>query len=110
MMVTSLNPKLLDVVSFSSSTTHGQPMTYTGTVVELFGADTALIEVSDESGVTQELEFVPLRDLKVVWSSTEPGSEKAHAPEAQRDFEEGIFLLQNGVFSSAKEKFKKAFA
>ena len=103
------NPKLFDVVRFSPFSAEAQPPAYTGTVVELFGSDTALIELADESGVTKKLMSIPIRDLTVIWSSSETQTDEEE-PGAQQYFEEGVFLLQNGASPDAKEQFKKAFA
>jgi hypothetical protein len=65
-MTVNLDPKLLDVVKF---TRYGgsEVAPVRGTIAELLGADTALVEVSDETGIARDLVPVPILDLEVIW-------------------------------------------
>jgi tetratricopeptide (TPR) repeat protein len=106
-MTFELNPKLFDIVSFET-TSEATRVARTGTVVELLGSDSGLVEISDRSGVATELLSIPLRDMKVVSSSTK--SPPLEHDGGEHYFQEGLLLLQNGVLLLAKERFGKAFA
>lgn len=66
------NPRLFDTVRFKTLTGEAASLSLrTGTLVELLGPETALVEVSDEAGIPKEFAYVPIRDLEVIWRSSE---------------------------------------
>jgi tetratricopeptide (TPR) repeat protein len=103
-----INPKLFDMVSFETSRGGATRAVRTGTLVELLGTDSGLVEISDESGVATEFLSIPLRDMKVVWSSTR--SPVGEHENGEHYFQEALLLLQNGILPLAKDTFRKAFA
>lgn len=108
-MTTSLNPKLLDVVTIPASDNESRPGPVTGTVVDMLGSGAILVEISDDNGVTKEFVTAPVDSIEVVWKSVPPHSTKEKRNEAQTLFEEAILLLQNGLLESAKNKFSRSF-
>lgn len=107
-MTATQKPKLLDVVRFKTPTSEPSAMFRTGTIVEMLGPESALVETSDESGVLRELVPVLMSDLETVWSGTESKTPYKNQDTAKSYFEEGLLLLQNGL-RGAQEKFAKAF-
>src|SRR5260370_25516661 len=103
-MAVNLNPSLLDVVKFHESGTITAG-TLTGTIVELLGSDTALVEVADDTGVSKDLIAVPIEHMQVVWSFRPPDTKQQPENESQRYYDEGILLLQNGLVSLARDCF-----
>jgi len=105
-MASDLNPKLLDVVTLSSSNNETPLGPLTGTVVEVYASGAVLVEVSDESGVGRDFVNAPSGSAHVVWRS-QPREESPSNP--LELFEEGMLLLQNGLLMEAKNKFAKSF-
>jgi len=103
-----LNPKLFDVVEVPDSSTPNLAAV-TGTVVEMLGNNSFLVEISDEQGVPKQLVTVPASDAKVVWPSPIPPSKDAKPPRSRQLFEEGILLLQNGLLEQATKRFAGSF-
>jgi tetratricopeptide (TPR) repeat protein len=102
-----INPKLFDMVSFETSR-GGATRVLTGTLVELLGPDSGLVEISNESGIATEFLSIPLRDMNVVWSNTI--SPVVEHENGENYFQEALLLLQNGILPLAKDTFRKAFA
>jgi len=107
-MTTTLNPKLLDFV-VAPSTGEGSLKPLSGTVVEVYGPDSVLVEVSDENGVARDFVTVPAHDAKVVWESVSRKPAQESGKDAQTLLEEGVLLLQNGLPASARNRFAKSF-
>lgn len=59
--------KLLDVVELTAASGRW-PRGTTGTVLELFGSEAALVEISDERGHTLEELELPIQALRIVSS------------------------------------------
>jgi len=108
-MASDLNPKLLDVVSFSSSESDSPLGQLAGTVVEVYASGAVLVEVSDESGVGRDFVAVPGDAARVIWRSQRTAPQNESQGNAQQLFEEGMLLLQNGLLANAREKFAKSF-
>jgi tetratricopeptide (TPR) repeat protein len=108
-MPSDLNPKLLDVVSFSPSKRDSPLGSLTGTVVEAYASGAMLVEVSDENGVGKDFVTVPSDRARVVWRSQQTATQQDSPSVSLKLFEEGMLLLQNGLPSEAKDKFAKSF-
>jgi Tfp pilus assembly protein PilF len=106
-MIAPLNPKLLDLVSVPGGDETSISGALIGTVVNLDSSGTVLAEVTDENGVGKEFIRIPENAAKVIWAAPPP----KRMPEegAHTLFEEGMFLLQNGLFTEAKLKFASSF-
>jgi tetratricopeptide (TPR) repeat protein len=108
-MKLNLNPKLLDVVKTREGAASSGSGILTGTVVELLGSDTVLVEVADDHGASQDLISVPREQVEVVWRSAASETEEKSKSDAERPFEQGVLLLQNGLLADAKVHFARAF-
>jgi tetratricopeptide (TPR) repeat protein len=109
-MNTELNPNLLDVVKLAADR-GGLSEVRTGTVVELLSAPagSALIEVADEEGIPTDLLLSDLRQAEVAWQRTKSQTREATVLGAEDLFEQGLFLLQNGLITKARTAFAEAF-
>ena len=101
-MKLNLNPKLLDVIKTRESAASGGNFPFTGTVVELLGSDAVLVEVADDQGASQDLIAVPREQIEVLWRSGAPDSGEEPNPDAERSFEQGALLLQNGLLQCCR--------
>src|SRR5438270_6746983 len=108
--MSDISPKLFDVVKFKAP--HVGRGSGSGTVLSLLGEPfltSALIELANESGEVSDIVSIPLKDLEVVWSRQQ-NAQPAPKLDAQKLFEQGIFLMQNGLSNEAVQHFEKAFA
>lgn len=104
-----LNPKLLDIAGPASKGS-GLPAR-TGTVVEVLntGPGSVLIEMTDDEGVLTDLIVAEMQKSEVVWSAPESAPPGEPVPGAEELFEQGLFLLQNGLILKARTTFSEAF-
>jgi tetratricopeptide (TPR) repeat protein len=105
-----INPKLLDVVRFASSSKEAGMQQ--GTIVQILGEtpEAALVEVSDEQGVPVEFVRRALSELEQVPEGVEALEKTPQVPDAQLCFETGVLFLQNGQYNRAQAEFSKSFS
>jgi tetratricopeptide (TPR) repeat protein len=106
-MDVKLNPKLFDVVALRDES--APEAAVTGTVVEIVGNGSLLVEVADEHGVGKEIVTLSAEGAKVVWPATDAPFKGPETPNSRQLFEEGILLLQNGLLDQGKKFFAESF-
>ncbi|HLJ27982.1 MAG TPA: tetratricopeptide repeat protein [Candidatus Angelobacter sp.] len=107
-MKLNLDPKLLDVVKTREGALATGESVLTGTVVEILGSGTVLVDIADERGISKDLVSLPVEQIEILWRS--PTADNAvQKPGSEQSFEEGALLLQNGMIQEAKLHFARAF-
>src|SRR5258708_6316900 len=107
-MDVKLNPRLFDVVALRAKSASAVPASK-GTVVELLGNDSLLVEMADDHGVAKDLITVAAGEVEVVWRAEKHKPSEKSLPKARQLFEEGLLLLQNGLVDQATKRFAECF-